>query len=164
MLLARTNSPDMGSPSPADAMGVDVPEERVLIALVRAAWASSVRSDAIVRQAGLSPSQYNVLRILRFAGHEGLSRNGIGERMVTRDPDLTRILSGLVGMRAVRDRRSALDRRMRVSVITAHGRALLDRLDAGVRDAAIAALRGLGKADLQRLETLLAAVGQATED
>lgn len=152
----------MRPPNPADAMGVEVPEERVLIALVRAAWASSVRSDAIVRQAGLSPSQYNVLRILRFSGPQGLSRNGIGERMVTRDPDLTRILSGLIGMRAVRDRRSALDRRVRVSVITEHGRELLDRLDADVRDAAIASLGGLGKADLKRLEALLTAVAPAT--
>lgn len=153
----------MRSPNPADAMGVEVPEERVLIALVRAAWASSMRSDAIVRKAGLSPSQYNVLRILRFAGHEGLNRHGIGERMVTRDPDLTRILSGLVSMRAVRDRRSALDRRVRVSVITEHGRALLDRLDEQVRDAAIASFGGLGKADRKRLETLLEAVAPAIE-
>lgn len=151
----------MSSPTPADAMGVEVPEERVLIALVRAAWAASIGSDAIVRKAGLSPSQYNVLRILRFAGDDGLSRSGIGERMVTRDPDLTRILSGLVSIRAVRDRRSAVDRRVRVSVITEQGRALLDRLDAEVRDAAIAALGGLGKARLERLENLLGAVGAA---
>ena len=52
---------------------------------------------------------------------------------------------------------------MRVSVITDHGRSLLDRLDAEVRDAAIASLGGLGKADLKRLETLLAAVAPATE-
>lgn len=153
----------MRSPNPADAMGVEVPEERVLIALVRAAWAAAMRSDAIVRKAGLSPSQYNVLRILRFAGPEGLNRNGIGERMVTRDPDLTRILSGLVSMRAVRDRRSALDGRVRLSVITEHGRALLDRLDAKVRAAAIASLSGIDKTDLKRLETLLAAVAPATE-
>lgn len=153
----------MRSSKPADAMGVEVPEERVLIALVRAAWSASMLSDAIVRRAGLSPSQYNVLRILRCAGDEGLSRNGIGERMVTRDPDLTRILCGLVSIRAVRDRRSALDRRVRVSVITEYGRALLDRLDEEVRDAAIASLGGLGKADLKRLETLLDAVAPATE-
>ena len=82
----------MTSWGPADAMGIATPEERVLIAIVRAAWAALVRSNAIVRAAGLSPSQYNVLRILRHAGGEGLSRNRIAERMVTRDPDLTRIL------------------------------------------------------------------------
>lgn len=143
---------------PADAMGVDTPEERVLIALVRAGWAASVRSNAIVRKAGLSPSQYNVLRILRHARGEGLSRNGIGERMVTRDPDLTRILSGLARMGAVKTRRSSVDRRSRVSAITEHGRTLLDGLDADVRSAAIAALGGLRPMQLRRLENLLDAV------
>lgn len=148
---------------PADAMGVDVPEERVLIALVRAAQAASERSDAVVRRAGLSPSQYNVLRILRFAGEEGLSRSGIGERMVTRDPDLTRILSGLTRLRAVRTRRSTLDGRVRVSVITPQGRALLDQLDGEVRAAAIASLGALRRYELRQLETLLEAVGTAPE-
>lgn len=143
---------------PADAMGIETPEERVLIALVRAAWAASARSDAIVRRAGLSPSQYNVLRILRHAGEQGLSRNGIGERMVTRDPDLTRILSGLTRLRAVSTRRSATDRRSRVSVITEQGRRLLDELDEEVRQAAIASLQGLSAAQLRRLEGLLEAV------
>lgn len=148
---------------PADAMGIETPEERVLIALVRAAWAASARSDAIVRKAGLSPSQYNVLRILRHAGGEGLSRNGIGERMVTRDPDLTRILSGLTRMRAVTTRRSAADRRSRVSVITDHGRMLLGGLDKEVRKAAIASLRGLSAARMRRLEALLEAVRPETD-
>lgn len=139
-------------------MGVATPEERVLIALVRAAWAASVQSNAIVRKAGLSPSQYNVLRILRHVGGEGLHRNGIGERMVTRDPDLTRILSGLTRMRAVKTRRSSVDRRSRVSVITEHGRTLLDGLDDDVRSAAMASMSGLNAAQLERLEGLLEAV------
>ena len=70
---------------PADAMGVATPEERVLIALVRAAWAASVQSNAVVRKAGLSPSQYNVLRILR-RGARAWSRNGSGERIVITGP------------------------------------------------------------------------------
>jgi DNA-binding MarR family transcriptional regulator len=143
---------------PADAMGIQTPEERVLIALVRATWAASARSNAVVRKAGLSPSQYNVLRILRHAGGDGLSRNGIGERMVTRDPDLTRILSGLMRMGAVKTRRSSVDRRSRVSVITEDGRTLLDALDEDVRGAAIASLSGLTPAQLARLEGLLEAV------
>lgn len=142
----------------ADAMGIQTPEERVLIALVRAASAASARSDAIVRQAGLSPSQYNVLRILRHAGPEGLSRSGIAERMVTREPDLTRIIGGLTRLRAVSTRSSALDRRSRVSVITARGEALLDALDAQVRTAAVASLEGMGRMQLKQLEALLDAV------
>jgi len=144
-------------------MGIETPEERVLIALVRAAWTASARSNAIVREAGLSPSQYNVLRILRHAGEEGLSRNGIGERMVTRDPDLTRILSGLQRMGAVTTHRSPVDRRSRVSVITEHGRTLLEGLDDEVRKAAIASLGGLSPARLEQFEGLLQAVGRSPE-
>src|SRR5439155_6271284 len=48
-------------------------EEEVLIALVRAAWLAAERSNAVTAAAGLSPSQYNVLRILRAAGRGGLS-------------------------------------------------------------------------------------------
>lgn len=140
---------------PADAVGVEAPQERVLIALVRAAWAASLRSNGVVRNAGLSPSQYNVLRILRHAGADGLSRRGIGERMVTRDPDLTRILSGLTRRKAVSTRRSVTDERCRVSVITEIGRSLLDRLDGAVRAAAMAAFAGLTAAQLQHLERLL---------
>ena len=153
----------MTTVGPADAMGIAAPEERVLIALVRAAWVASVQSNAVVREAGLSPSQYNVLRLLRHAGDEGLSRNGIGERMVTRDPDLTRILSGLTRIKAVKTRRSLVDRRSRVSVITERGRALLDGLDADVRRAATDSLSGLTPAQLERLEGLLDAVGRATD-
>lgn len=154
----------MTSWGPADAMGIATPEERVLIAVVRAAWAASVRSNAIVRAAGLSPSQYNVLRILRHAGGEGLSRSGIGERMVTREPDLTRILSGLMRMGAVKTSHSSVDRRSRVSMITEHGRTLLDGLDEAVRNAAIMSLRGLTPAELGTLEGLLEAVTPALED
>jgi len=143
-------------------MGVETPAERVLIALVRAAWAASVPSNAVVRQAGISPSQYNVLRILRYAGAGGLSRNDIGDRMVTRDPDLTRILNGLARLKAVRTRRSETDGRSRVSEITDRGRALLQRLDGDVRAAATTALGGLTTAQLQQLERLLAAFHAGT--
>ena len=149
--------------NPAQAMGIETPEERVLIALVRAAWTASAPSNAIVRQAGLSPSQYNVLRILRHAGDEGLSRNGIGERMVTQDPDLTRILSGLMRMGAVTTHRSSVDRRSRVSAITKHGRTLLDGLDHEVRRAAISSLGRLNPAQLKRLDELLEAVRRGAD-
>jgi DNA-binding MarR family transcriptional regulator len=150
----------MPANDPAQAMGIDTAQERALIALVRAAWAASAPSNAVVRKAGLSPSQYNVLRILRCAGGGGLRRNGISDRMVTRDPDLTRILSGLTRMGAVTSRRAPADRRSRVSTITEHGRTLLAGLDHEVREAAIASLSGLSRAQLKKLEALLEAVGR----
>src|SRR3989454_9040098 len=86
----------MSVPTPAAAMAIrDSLEEEVLIALVRAAWLAAERSNAVTAAAGLSPSQYNVLRILRAARRGGLSCTEIGARMVTRDSDLTRLMSGL---------------------------------------------------------------------
>src|SRR3989442_6312737 len=88
----------MPVPTPAAAMAIhDSLEEEVLIALVRAAWLAAERSNAVTAAAGLSPSQYNVLRILRAAGRGGLSCTAIGARMVTRESDLTRLMSRLYG-------------------------------------------------------------------
>lgn len=97
------------------------------------------------------------------AGDDGLSRNGIGERTVKQDPDLTRILSGLMRMGAVTTRRSSVDRRSRLSAITEHGRTLLDGLDHQVRTAAISSLGGLNPAQLKRLYELLEAVGRGPD-
>src|SRR5256712_3556301 len=86
----------MQVPTPAAAMAIhDSLEEEVLIALVRAAWLAAERSNAVTAAAGLSPSQYNVLRILRAARPSGLSCTEIRTPMVTRDSDLTRLMSGL---------------------------------------------------------------------
>src|SRR5438876_3980508 len=77
----------MQVPTPAAAMAIrDSLEEEVLIALVRAAWLAAERSNAVTAAAGLSPSQYNVLRILRAAGRGGLSCTELGARMATPPP------------------------------------------------------------------------------
>src|SRR5260221_14305458 len=89
----------MQVPTPAAAMAIrDSLEEEVLIALVRAAWLAAERSNAVTAAAGLSPSQYNVLPILRAAGRGGrggLSCTATGTRMVTRDSAPTPPMSGL---------------------------------------------------------------------
>src|SRR4051812_6582683 len=143
----------MSVPTPAAAMAIhDSLEEEVLIALVRAAWLAAERSTAIVGGAGLSPSQYNVLRILRAAGRGGLSCNEIGERMVTRDSDLTRLTSGLERDGFVVRETDSKDRRRSINRITPAGRALLSRLD---HDVAAAARKTMGHLGRTRLEALL---------
>ena len=80
IFLARTIVDPM---RPAAAMGIaDSLEEEVLIALVQAAAVAASRSNAVAMEAGLSPSQYNVLRILRTAGGAGLTCTEIGSCMV----------------------------------------------------------------------------------
>jgi len=146
----------MTVPTPAAAMAIhDSLEEEVLIALVRAAWLAAERSNAVTGQAGLSPSQYNVLRILRAEGRAGLSCTEIGARMVTRDSDLTRLMSGLEHDGLVARSTDAGDRRRSVNRITAAGRALLNRLDRDVADAAKQTMGHLGRKRLTTLRDLL---------
>ena len=148
----------MQVPTPAAAMAIrDSLEEEVLIALVRAAWLAAERSNAVTAAAGLSPSQYNVLRILRAAGRRGLSCTEIGARMVTRDSDLTRLMSGLARAGFVVRGTDADDRRRSTNRITAAGKALLNRLDRDVADAAKQTLGHLGRTRLTALRDLLVA-------
>ncbi len=149
-------------PPPAKAMGLDALEEQVLVALVQAASLAAERSNAVVRGAGLSPSQYNVLRILRHAGPDGLACTEIGARMVTKDSDLTRILSGLSGMGAISSRRAREDRRRKVNLITEVGVALLQELDPMVHEEVTASLGHIEASRLRELLALLKKVGGRT--
>lgn len=108
----------------------------------------------LLRNFGIGESPYNVLRILRGAGSDGLSCHEIGERMVTRVPDVTRILDRLEGAGWIARARSDRDRRVVHSVITASGRDLLARIDGPVRDlhrAQFASLREEERSELDRL-------------
>ena len=147
------------APHPAEHMGVHVLEERALIALVEAGARAADASDAVVRAHGLSPSQYNVLRILDVAGPEGLTRTDIAERMVTRDPDMTRLIKGLEAKELVATWRSETDARQRVSAITGRGRSLLAELNPQVTSAA---KRSLGHLPEGRLNDLVELLGELT--
>lgn len=147
--------------TPATAMGLTQLEEQVLVALVQATARATERSNAVTREAGLSPSQYNVLRILALAGPEGLSCSEIADRMVTREPDLTRLLAGLARKRAVTSSRSPADGRVRLNRLTARGAALLERLDGQVTAAATASLGHLGPRKLTQLRDLLSELAGA---
>ncbi|UBV45425.1 MarR family transcriptional regulator (plasmid) [Deinococcus taeanensis] len=101
-----------------------------------------VMSD-FLREHGLTPSQYNILRILRGAGDAGLGRNEIGERMLKRAPDMTRLLDRMEAAGLVLRQRSTTDRRCVPTLLTEKGRALVDALDkpnAALQDAQFAHL------------------------
>src|SRR6266853_5071401 len=86
-------------------------EAEAYLSLLRTADALQTRVEAKLKEFGLTGTQYNALRILRGAGPEGLPCSEIGERMITHDPDITRLLNrledrGFVGRsRAKHDRR-----------------------------------------------------------
>ena len=103
---------------------------------------------------GLSSNQYNVLRILRGAT-DGLPCGEIGNRMITRDPDITRLLDRLERRGLISRNRDTQDRRTVTAKITPDGLKLLARTDQPVRDAHRSQLGHLGKKRLQALLQLL---------
>lgn len=103
----------------------------------------------------LRPSQYNILRILRGQEGQGLACSHIGERMVTRDPDVTRLVDKLLKMGLVRRVRSDSDRRVVLISITDEGQNLLAEMDDPVRELHHAALGHLTGVELEELNRLL---------
>jgi DNA-binding MarR family transcriptional regulator len=85
-------------------------------------------SEAL-KPAGLTPTQYNVLRILRGAGPDGLACREIGERLITRDPDLTRLLDRMEHRGLVMRSREDRDRRVVTVRIASEGQETLNRLE-----------------------------------
>lgn len=107
--------------------------EEVVLSLVRSADHVLAPLTAVLREANLSLSQYNILRVLRGAGKEGLPCGEISERMVRRDPDLTRLLDRLEARGLIGRSRSTVDRRVVEASITDDGRQLLAELDEPIR-------------------------------
>ena len=105
-------------------------EEEVLVGLARTADALQRRFAGVFKASGLTATQYNVLRILRGAGAPGLSCGEIAERMVTRDPDLTRLLDRLEARHLVSRARDGEDRRVVTTRVTQAGLTILDELAA----------------------------------
>lgn len=113
------------------------------------------REGEVLRAHGLSGPGYNVLRILRGARPEGLRCSEVAGRMVTRDPDVTRLLDRLEGAGLVSRTRSPEDRRAIEARITPKGVALVDRLDQPLSDLLREQLAHVSPTDLRRLNTLL---------
>ncbi len=109
----------------------------------------------LFRSVGLSPSQYNVLRILRGVGADGLPCFEIAERMLSRDPDITRLLDRLEKNHWITRTRSPQDRRVVLSRITPAGLELLRPLDERVLELHQRQLGHLGQARLRLFIELL---------
>ena len=130
------------------------PEEDTFIAVQRTADALARNVEKVLRSADISPTQYNVLRILRGAP-EGLQCSEIGKRMTTRDPDITRLLDRLEKRALIARHRDTKDRRMVLTCITAAGLKCLSDLDGPVNDVHKAQLGHLGNERLKSLKELL---------
>src|SRR6266702_3286099 len=129
-------------------------EEMTFLELCRTTDLLSRRLSGLVKAEDLSSNQYNVLRILR-GSPDGLPCGEIGNRMITRDPDITRLLDRLEKRDLISRCREAKDRRVVFARITPQALELLAGLDGPVQEAHRKQLGHLGKDRLQALHDLM---------
>jgi DNA-binding MarR family transcriptional regulator len=109
----------------------------------------------VLRPCGLSATQYNVLRILRGAGEAGVTCKEIGARLVTRDPDITRLLDRLEKRNLLTRARTREDRRFVSIRISDEGMDLLRQLDAPVEEKQVEMMRHMSREQLASAVALL---------
>ena len=131
------------------------PEGEVMVGLQIVANRLRDRWDQYLkRKAGITVKQYNVLRILRGAHPESRTCGEIADRMIDRDPDITRLLDRLSKQGFAERTRDGSDRRVVRTGITAEGLAVLDQLDVPASQS-ITVLEQLGDAQLEHLRVAL---------
>jgi DNA-binding MarR family transcriptional regulator len=109
------------------------PEEAALN-IVRTADALKRGGELLFRRHGITSAQYNVLRILRGAGDRGMHCSAIAERMITAEPDITRLLMRMERLGLLVRQRDSADRRMVTAIATDRGLRLLDELEVPLRE------------------------------
>jgi DNA-binding MarR family transcriptional regulator len=130
-------------------------EEEVHVQVLLTAQVASRVMTAALKPTRLSPSQFNVLRILRGARPDALPASRIAERMVSLDPDLTRLLDRLEANGFVEKSRDAKDRRIVNVRITKAGLERIESASKAVTQAVTAALAPVGARKLEQLANLL---------
>jgi DNA-binding MarR family transcriptional regulator len=109
-------------------------QEAAYLAVLRTADGFQAAVADLLKPYGLSSTQYNALRILRGSGEDGLACSRIAERMIHRDPDITRLLDRLEAHGLISRSRGREDRRKIFAHITRAGLLLLKKLDPPVQD------------------------------
>lgn len=133
-------------------------EQEAQLSVVRTASLLVDAFEQMLRPYGITATQYNVLRILRGAEPGGLCRNDLRDRMLTRMPDVTRLLDRMEDAKLVSRARDSDDRRLVSTKITAKGLRLLDEVDDAVTAEHMRRFHHLGKTQLKTLIDLLSEV------
>jgi DNA-binding MarR family transcriptional regulator len=130
-------------------------ENRIFVALLKTADTVGQEAEQLLRSQGLTGAQFNVLRILRGAEPDGLPCRGIADRMISHDPDMTRLLDRMEKRRLITRMRQTDDRRVVKTRITRDGLELLKTLDQPVRELHKRQFRHMTAARLKALVQLL---------
>src|SRR3954452_14341538 len=126
-------------------------EQEALLSIVRTSAQLMDEFELFLRPYNITGTQYNVLRILRGAGADGLCRNELRDRMLTRMPDVTRLLDRMEGAGLVERTRGEEDRRMVNTRLTTRASELLASLDSLVAEREKSFFDGVGSAQVQTL-------------
>lgn len=133
-------------------------EQEAFLSILRTASELAHATDQFLKQFDITQPQYNVLRILRGAGSNGLCRNEISERMVTATPDMSRLLDRLEAAGFVTRERGGDDRRQVMTYITPAGEQLLNSLEAPMRELVRQLFEGSTEKELKTLSRQLAKI------
>ena len=129
--------------------------DRTFVALQKAANKLALQAEQLAKSNGLTGAQYNVLRILRGAEPDGLACSTISERMISHDPDMTRLLDRMEKRGLIVRERQKDDRRVVKTRITASGLEILKKLDQPVREIHEKHFAHLSASKLKQLAELL---------
>ena len=130
-------------------------EEEALLNLMRTSDCVHREFQRRTRHWGVTSTQYNVLRILRGAQPQGLTCSAIGARMITAEPDITRLLARLKTVKLIKQKRDKHDRRVVWTQISAEGLELLSRMDDEIHQAPKDLIGHLNQSELEELIRLL---------
>ncbi|MEO6444948.1 MAG: MarR family transcriptional regulator [Gemmatimonadaceae bacterium] len=131
-------------------------EQEAFLSIIRTSVRLQDSFELMLKPYGVTATQYNVLRILRGAGEKGLCRNEVRERLVSRMPDVTRLLDRMEEAGWVARDRNTEDRRLVSTRLTKAGRELVDSLDKPDEEDSRRRLGHLSESQLRTLVELLA--------
>ncbi len=135
----------------------EIPQAELWLNLARTTAMASHVIEQGLRQHGLSPTQYNVLRILRGAGPQGLCQYEIGDRLVAQVPDVPRIVDRMEKAGWVQRQRGSSDRRIVMASLTPVGLELVGSLDRPMLEMVAGLFAGLEESQVETLNDLLVA-------
>ena len=136
-------------------MRFDSPEQEVFLGLWRTYDRLRALEDELFSRYELTAQQYNALRLLRGAHPDRLATLDLAGRLISRAPDITRMIDRLEQRGLVERERVPQDRRTVRVGLTDAGQALLEELDDQVRECHQRQLGHLNREELSTLKRLL---------
>jgi len=158
--MGTTTTASAAQPAPAASKSFDSLEQEAYLQLWRTYDRLREIEERMFQKHGVTAQQYNALRVLRSVRPRSMATSALAGRLVSRAPDMTRLLDRLEEPGFVRRERDAGNRRVVQVAITAGGMTLLSRLAGDVRRCG---REQLGHLDPRTLRTLIAALKRARE-